>query len=222
METNVSISSEDFLKAIYRFEQDEGIDTRPGRIARKLGITNAAVTDMARKMANRKLIDYEKYRKYRLTPAGRRIALGIIRKHRLWETFLNQVFGLSLHEIHQEAELLEHLTSDFLAEKINLFLGNPKTDPHGDPIPDENGKIHTDRDTIRLSRADAGSKYLISRLLGSDEEFFKFCKANNLVIGSLVSVRVQYLKSRMTELEANGTKIVLNSEISDLIFVKKS
>ncbi|HKK42004.1 MAG TPA: metal-dependent transcriptional regulator, partial [Bacteroidales bacterium] len=214
MGTNVSVSAEDFLKAIYRFEMDEGIETRPGLIAGKLGITNAAATDMARKLALKKLIDYEKYKKYKLTPSGKRIALGTIRKHRLWETFLNQVLGLSMHEVHREAELLEHSTSDILAEKISLFLGNPQTDPHGDPIPDEKGNIYTDREIIRLSLTNAGDWYMIKRLLGYDEEYFDFCKANNLIIGSTVYVREQYSKPRMTDIEVKGTRIVLNSAIS--------
>lgn len=215
------MSIENFIKAVYNHENREGRDTRPGSIARELGITSAATTDMARKLAIKKLIDYQKYKEIRLTPAGRKIALGIIRKHRLWETFLHQVFGLTLHEIHREAEVLEHLTSDFLADKISLFLGNPTTDPHGDPIPDEKGEITRDPDSISLSSAEQGRDYEICRLAGSDREFFDFCHSNHLDVGSVLSVKKQYKLNRMTEVELDKTRLLLNEDLGNIIFVRK-
>jgi len=221
MGMTVSIASENFIKAIYKFEQTEGWDTRPGTIARELGITNAAATDMARKLAQKKLIDYEKYRELKLTPAGKKVALGIIRKHRLWETFLYKILGLSMHEIHREAEHLEHLTSDFLAEKISLFLGHPKTDPHGDPIPDEQGMLIPDEKSGILSTAEPEKKYSITRLYGSDSEFFDFCQANNLKVGSILTVKKQYEKNQMTEIELQETRLLLNSELAGTIYVRR-
>ena len=221
MDNLVSIATENFIKVIYKFEQGEGWDTRPGSIAKELGITNAAATDMARKLATKKLIDYEKYKKLKLTASGKRMALSIIRKHRLWETFLHQVFGLSLHEIHREAEVLEHLTSDFLTEKINHYLGNPRLDPHGDPIPDELGIIPDDKSSIILSVAKSGEKYEISRISGSEKEFFDFCHSNNLIVGSVILLMKQYSRTGMTEIEVNKTKVLLNREMSNTIYVKK-
>ncbi|MGD2033457.1 MAG: metal-dependent transcriptional regulator [Bacteroidales bacterium] len=217
----VSISTENFLKVIYKFEQGKDRNTRPGSIARELGITNAAATDMARKLAVKKLIDYKKYKEIKLTPAGKKMALGVIRKHRLWETFLHQILGLGMHEIHREAELLEHLTTDFLAEKISLFLGNPATDPHGDPIPDEKGAIFTDKESVTLSLAEPAKKYEISRLSGSDKDFFDFCRSNRLTVGSALTVKRQYNKNRMTEIEVNNTRLLLNTEIANIIYVKQ-
>ena len=221
MENIVSVSTENFIKVIYNFENREDFDTRPGTIARELGITNAAATDMARKLAGKNLIDYEKYKELKLTPAGNKMALGIIRKHRLWETFLHQVLGLTMHEIHREAELLEHLTSDFLAEKINLFLGNPVTDPHGDPIPDETGVFRSDMQCVSLSVAEPENDYEICRLLGSDKDFFDFCNSNRLSVGTVIKVHKQYLQKKMTEIEINNIKLVLHGEMAKTIFVKK-
>lgn len=221
MENIGSIATENFIKAIYKFEQGEGWDTRPGSIARELGITNAAATDMARKLALKKLIDYEKYKELKLTPAGKKMALGIIRKHRLWETFLHQVLGLTMHEIHREAEILEHLTSNFLAEKIDLFLGNPTTDPHGDPIPDEKGVVFSDEDSVILSLAEPETAYEITRLAGSDKEFFDFCHSNHLEVGSVLTVNKQYDQKKMTELEMNDARLLLNAGLANTIHVKK-
>jgi DtxR family transcriptional regulator, Mn-dependent transcriptional regulator len=222
MANTVSIATENFIKAIYNSEQEETLDTKPGSIARTLGISNAAATDMARKLATKKLINYEKYRELKLTASGKKVALIVIRKHRLWETFLHQVFGLSLHEIHREAELLEHLTSDFLSERISLFLGNPTVDPHGDPIPDSQGYISEDNDSILLSSGDPGKEYEITRLSGSDKEFFDFCHASNLTVGSILFIKKQYVKNKMTEIEINGARILLNAEIAGILYVKRN
>ena len=221
MDHPVSISTENFIKAIYKFEYSESLDAKPGSIARELGITGAAATDMARKLAVKKLIDYKKYQELRLTPSGEKMALGIVRKHRLWETFLYRVLGLSMHEIHREAELLEHLTSDFLAEKISMFLGNPVTDPHGDPIPDEQGFVQTDEDCVQLSSAESESEYEICRLSGSDKEFFDFCHSNNLTVGTRLRVVKQYVRNRMTETEVNNTRLLLSADLASTMFVKK-
>lgn len=221
MENTVSIASENFIKAIYKFESRKGRDARPGFIAKELGITSAAATDMARKLSLKKLIDYQKYKELKLTPAGKKVALSVVRKHRLWETFLHRVLGLTMHEIHREAELLEHLTSDFLAEKISRYLGNPATDPHGDPIPDEDGIIRTDEKVIILSQAEPGRDYKISRMSGSDKEFFDFCHSNHLEVGSVLTVKKQYQKNKMTELEVNNAKLLLHAEFANAIFVNE-
>ncbi len=220
MGDTVSTATENFIKAIYKSEQGT-LDAKPGSIARALGITNAAATDMARRLSLKRLIDYEKYKELKLTPSGKKIALSIVRKHRLWETFLHQVFGLSLHEIHREAELLEHLTSDFLVDRINLFLGNPTTDPHGDPIPDEMGVISLDNESIALTSADPVLEYQISRLSSSDKEFFDFCNTNQITVGSSLLVKKQYIRNRMTEIEVKKTRILLNAETASTIYVKR-
>ena len=221
MDNIVSVSTENFIKVIYNFENRHGWDTRPGTIARELGITNAAATDMARKLSHKKLIDYKKYKELKLTPTGEKMAISILRKHRLWETFLHKVFGLSMHEIHREAEMLEHFTSDFLAEKISLFLGNPTTDPHGDPIPDEHGIFLSDEDSVILSMAEPEKEYEVSRLSASDKEFFDFCHSNHLTVGSVLTVKKQYHQNKLTEIEIKNAKLILNGELARTIFVKK-
>jgi DtxR family Mn-dependent transcriptional regulator len=215
----MSTSIENFVKVVYQYEQNHVPDTRPGTIARALGISNAAATDMSRKLAGKKLIYYHKYQALKLTEGGRKMALHIIRKHRLWEAFLFRVFNLSLHEIHREAEMLEHQTSDFLAEKISSYLGDPFTDPHGEPIPDEHGSIWYRSEQLLLTFAETGRNYEITGLIGSEKEFFDFCASKNLKIGTRLKVLNQYEKVNMTEIKAGNKKISLNHEIANIIYV---
>jgi DtxR family Mn-dependent transcriptional regulator len=145
----------------------------------------------------------------------------VIRKHRLWESFLYKTLNLSLHEIHREAEILEHLTSDFLADKIDNFLGNPSSDPHGDPIPANNGNEEYDDSQFLLSEVHAGKSYQICRLYSSKQDFFEFCASNNMVIGSRIFVENQYESNKMTGIKIGENKIILNEIFTNMIYVKQ-
>ncbi|MCB0515771.1 MAG: metal-dependent transcriptional regulator [Chitinophagales bacterium] len=216
-----SISVENFIKTIYQFELREGKDTRSGSIAKELGITNAAATDMARKLASKNIVAYQKYKALKLTADGKKMALHIVRRHRLWETFLHQVLGLNMHEIHQEAELLEHATSEFLLDKIDAFLGNPTTDPHGDPIPNKNGVIEKEKEVLTLSAAKVGECYEVCRLVGGHKEFYDFCQANKLTVGAFISINKQYPHTKMTEIEIGSLRISLHADLAGMIYLKK-
>jgi DtxR family Mn-dependent transcriptional regulator len=218
----MSVSKENFIKTIYKLQQGVGQNTRPGTIAAALGISNAAATDMARKLAARGLINYIKYQPVTLTESGRLMALEVLRKHRLWEAFLFEVFGLSMHEIHREAELLEHQTSDFLAGKIYAYLNHPATDPHGDPIPATDGSVVFSNKNIILSEAPAGATYHVSRLAGSEEEFFDFCRDNKIAIGAQLTVGNRYNAGQTTEIVIDDTKLLLNTDFTNLIYVKQN
>jgi DtxR family Mn-dependent transcriptional regulator len=222
MDNLISVATENFLKTVYTLGNSIGKNTRPGTVARELGITNAAATDMARKLSAKNLLDYTKYRELKLTSEGEKMALGVIRKHRLWETFLHRVFGLSMHEIHREAEQLEHFTSDFLTEKLSLFLGHPTTDPHGDPIPDASGVFNNgNTEVLPLSQATEGEKYTVSRLQGSDKEYFDFCQQNDLKVNSVIRIINRYPNNRMTEVEVKKRKLLLHEDLTSTITVSK-
>jgi DtxR family Mn-dependent transcriptional regulator len=148
------------------------------------------------------------------------MAVNVLRKHRLWETFLHQTFDLSLHEIHREAELLEHQTSDFLADKLAIFLGNPQFDPHGDPIPDTDGNVRRPINEETLSAAQAAKDYVVSRLSSSEEEFFAFCKSIGITVGSTIHLSSQYPKTKMSEIVIGDNRLLLNNEIAGTIYVK--
>lgn len=217
----MSVAIENFVKAIYNNEKHDIANTKPGNIASKLGISGAAATDMAKKLDTKGLLNYEKYQKLRLTKKGEKMALNVVRKHRLWEAFLHKTFDMSLHEIHREAELLEHETSDFLAEKISAYLGNPKFDPHGDPIPNANGEITTKDTSIALINANENKDYIISRLMSTDKEFFEFCALNGIKYGNKIAVKKQFKNSQMTQIIINTNTIVLNQDFTQIIYVNE-
>lgn len=215
----MSVAIENFVKAIYKNNNNDSNDTKPGNIAKKLGISNAAATDMAKKLATKELLHYEKYKALKLTKKGEKMALSVVRKHRLWEAFLYKTFDMSLHDIHREAELLEHETSNFLANKISEYLGNPKFDPHGDPIPNENGEITTINNSIALSNTIENKEYVISRLMSDDKEFFDFCTQNSLKYGNTILVTKQFSSNKMTQISINNNTIVLNQDFTNIIYV---
>jgi DtxR family transcriptional regulator, Mn-dependent transcriptional regulator len=217
----MSVAIENFLKVLYKNSLDPELDAKPGTIARALSISQAATTEMAQKLSDQGLVDYTRYRELALTPAGEREAARIVRKHRLWETFLHRTLNMSLHEIHREAEMLEHQTSDFLAAKISEFLHDPQFDPHGDPIPDPRGAILHEEGQTPLSEALPEFSYEISRLNGSGEEFFEFCRNNRIALGNRVRVDRQYQDSGMTEIRIHDRTLLLNRSIAAIIFVKQ-
>jgi DtxR family Mn-dependent transcriptional regulator len=218
----MSIAVENFVKAIYKNNKNEAHNTKPGNIAKKLGISNAAATDMAKKLAAKNLLHYRKYQELKLTDKGTKMALNVVRKHRLWEAFLFKMFDMSLHDIHREAELLEHQTSDFLANQISDFLGNPKFDPHGDPIPNAEGKITTKSTSVALSNSEEGKSYIISRLMSDDKEFFDFCAQNGLKYGNTIAVEKQFNNNKMTQISIHNNTILLNQDFTTLIYVNEA
>ena len=217
----MTVSIENFVKVIYKQSMIPGVSTRISAIAAILNISNAAATDMARKLATKSLVNYTKYKPLSLTHEGKKLALKVLRKHRLWESFLYSTLNLSLHEIHREAEQLEHFTSDFLADKIDEYLGVPSVDPHGDPIPDGKGIIITAETQTILSNALEGNKYEISRLSSSEKDFFDFCAANSISVGTNIWVVKQYAANKMTEITVNKNKLLLNYIFTNDIFVKR-
>ena len=218
----MSVAVENFVKAIYKNDNNDSNNTKPGNIAKKLGISNAAATDMAKKLALKNLLLYKKYQPLQLTKEGEKMALNVVRKHRLWEAFLYKTFDMSLHDIHREAELLEHETSDFLANKISEYLGNPKFDPHGDPIPNAEGEITTTDTSIALSETQEGKNYIISRLMSDDKEFFDFCASNGIKYGNTILVSKQLTKNRMTQISINNNSILLNEDFTNIIYVNET
>ncbi len=218
----MSVAIENFIKAIYQFGKHAEYDTKTSTIAKKLGVSSAAATDMAKKLAIKGLIDYKKYKELKLTKEGALMALRVVRKHRIWESFLFKLLDLSLHEIHREAELLEHQTSDFLAEKLHKYLGYPDFDPHGDPIPSIDGEFPIIKDSIALSKALAQTQYRISRLQSDDKEFFDFCAEHYLINGELITVEKQFENTQMTQVKVGSNILLLNYNFTSLIQLVKN
>src|SRR5579862_284503 len=135
-----TFTEENYLKAIYHLSiKEESVSTN--QIAASLSTKAASVTDMLKKLSEKELINYTKYQGVTLTPVGEKVALSIIRKHRLWEYFLVEKLNFKWDEVHDVAEELEHISSKELVDRLDEFMGHPKYDPHGDPIPDSNGQF---------------------------------------------------------------------------------
>ena len=217
MYKKVSISTENFIKTLYHHSGETGIKT--GELATLLNISPAATTEMVQKLADKKLVSYQKYKPVSLTNAGKKKAIEMIRKHRLWETFLHEVLGLSFHEIHREAEMLEHMSSDFLTEKISSYLGHPETDPHGDPIPAANGKMAKQPLQETVAKLQPGSSYEIKRISGRSKEFFDFCRSLKLNPGEKITIRQRHTNG-LTEIKKGQQLILLPENIANHIYAK--
>jgi DtxR family Mn-dependent transcriptional regulator len=170
-ERSASESVENFVKAVYALQQDcERVSTNALTMA--LRITAPSVTDMAQRLMEGGLLDYRKYYGVRLTEEGEAMALRLVRRHRLIELYLVRELGYALHEVHGEAEELEHSVSDRFITAIDEKLGKPEFDPHGDPIPDVDG-IMANRDLHPLSEIPLGAKARVARFLSSDPELLQ-------------------------------------------------
>jgi DtxR family Mn-dependent transcriptional regulator len=181
-----SKANEDFLKAVYLLQQEHD-RVQTSVLAEALGISAPSTTEMAKKLAKANLVIHEPYRGVRLTSAGERVALEIVRNHRLLELFLVQTLGYSWDEVHEEAEQLEHAVSDRLIQRIAEYLGNPRYDPHGDPIPGPEGDIH-DRQLTPLSDWPVGEKGLVARLRDQSPDMLRYLDEKGLVIAAQVRV----------------------------------
>ncbi len=140
MSPKLTQAEENYIKSIYHLQQSAGYVTT-NELAAMLGARPASITDMLKKLKSKKLLQYEPYKEFCLSALGKKIALGIVRKHRLWEYFLVEKLQFGWDEVHEVAEELEHIGSEKLVEKLEAFLNYPRFDPHGDPIPDSNGKM---------------------------------------------------------------------------------
>jgi len=184
--SGTSQSVADFLKAVYNL-QGEGERVSTNALAEALKISAPAVTDMAQRLVDEGTVDYLKYRGVRLTNEGERVALQMLRRHRLIETYLVQDLGYQLHEIHEEAEALEHTVSDRFVEAIARKMGEPRYDPHGDPIPNLEG-IMQERNLQPLSTLRANSRARIRRFIMDDPAMLQNTQERGLVMGETLEV----------------------------------
>jgi len=180
-------SEENHLKAIYHLGKFGSISVSTNAIAEQLETKASSVTDMLKKLADKNLVNYRKYQGVNLTEDGRNTASNIVRKHRLWEVFLVDKLNFSWDEVHEIAEQLEHIKSEKLINQLDAFLGNPTHDPHGDPIPDRNGKM-VQLETQNILEIKTGRKGVLVSVKDSSDEFLKYLNKNNLALGDTIKV----------------------------------
>jgi DtxR family transcriptional regulator, Mn-dependent transcriptional regulator len=182
-----SLTEENYLKALYALHEKNRKEAFTNEIAEMMNIRPATVTDMLKKLAEKKLINYKKYKGVTLTIQGKKIALEIVRKHRLWEHFLVNKLNFKWDEVHEIAEQLEHINSSELIERLNKFLGFPDFDPHGDPIPDKQGKLPLKKSEI-LSVSKKGCNYTITGVAVQDTPFLKYLNKCGITLGDEIKV----------------------------------
>lgn len=215
-----NISKEDYLSAIYKL-RDEAGEIKPNLIAENLEISAAAVTDMLKKLNKDGYVRYRKYKGIKLTPKGERYAISMIRKHRLWETFLFETLGMPWEKIHNEAEKLEHSSSDELVDKLEEFLNFPEFDPHGYPIPDKAGNIPKQKQVIALSDMNKNEKGKISRISDFKSELLVYTKRQGLNIGEKIFIKDKLEFDGSVVININNKEVSLSKKIASNIFIEK-
>jgi DtxR family Mn-dependent transcriptional regulator len=214
-----TLTEENYLKAIYRIYESTGDSVSTTAIAEKLQINAASVTDMFKKLGQQKLVVYEKSRGVKPTDKGRKVALQILRKHRLWETFMVEKLKFSWDEVHDVAEQLEHVHSDILIDRLDQLLEYPRFDPHGDPIPDKNGKLPA-QSSILLSQGKIGQAYRISGVSENSDAFLKYLNKIGLAPGSQVTiVETEEFDGSMRLLVDNKKEITLSKQAAENLSV---
>ncbi|MDT8346978.1 MAG: metal-dependent transcriptional regulator, partial [Flavobacteriaceae bacterium] len=183
----LSLSEENYLKAIYHLEWEHPDGVSTNAIAEKMDTKASSVTDMLKKLSDKKLVKYKKYQGVKLSTAGNIKALKVIRKHRLWEVFLLEKLQFGWEEVHAIAEQLEHIQSDKLTDRLEAFLDYPKRDPHGDPIPDAEGKYRVSN-TLLLSQLTAGQQAILVGVKDSSAEFLYFLDKHSIRLGETLSI----------------------------------
>lgn len=215
-----TLSEENYLKAIYHLEtaSKKGISTNA--IAKKLDTKASSVTDMIKKLSEKKVVDYKKYQGVTLTDLGKKAAANIIRKHRLWEVFLVKKLNFSWDEVHDVAEQLEHIKSQKLIDELDAFLGFPKSDPHGDPIPDKDGNI-TIRKKVKLSTLAQHEESILLSVKDSSDDFLRYLDKKEIAIGNTIKILAIEPFDKSMQVLVNKKELSITNEVAENLLVKE-
>lgn len=215
-----NISQEDYLTAIYRNLDDAG-EIKPNLLAEKLEISNAAVTDMLRKLSRDGFVDYKKYKSIKLTNDGESYAKNMLRRHRIWEVFLHQTLGMSWDKVHDEAEKLEHSSSDELINRLEEFLDYPEVDPHGYPIPDKNGKIKKSKFVVAITELSENDIAKVIRVNDDVKNLLSYITKIGISLGKEILIKDKLEFDGSILIKINGNEINLSNKVASNIFVEK-
>jgi DtxR family Mn-dependent transcriptional regulator len=212
-----TLAEENYLKSIYHLSLN-AVSVSTNQIAASLNTSAASVTDMLKKLADKQLINYARYQGVSLTPAGEKIAVHIIRKHRLWEYFLVEKLDFKWDEVHEMAEEMEHISSKELVDRLDKFMGYPKYDPHGDPIPDSKGnfKAHELKPVSLVLVNEVG---VISGVRDHSSSFLQYLEKQQLTIGKKIKVLdiIDYDHSMVLQLADN--KVTISREVANNLLI---
>lgn len=216
---NYTISEENYIKEIFHLQQESGI-VNTGSLAAEMLTSPASVTDMLKKLKSKKLLQYEKYRGFKLNEQGRKIALEVVRRHRLWEYFLSAKLGFEWDKVHAIAEELEHVSSRELISRLDTFLGHPQFDPHGDPIPDSNGKITLVKQ-MNLTALPIMKYATVSSVANQSGKMLEMLRHYGIVLGSTLKVTKHFEFDGSLELRiAKLPPCIVSEQVAKNIFVR--
>ncbi len=219
----VSETEENYLKAIYKLSEkvEEGAYINTNAIAHQMNTKAASVTDMIKRLSEKKLLIYKKYKGVMLTESGATMAMNLIRKHRLWEVFLLEKLHFKWDEVHDLAEQLEHVQSGELTNRLDAFLGHPKYDPHGDPIPDKDGNI-VYQSHLNLTDLSAGDKGVIVGVNEHTPDFLRYLEDQKLVLGThLELIKCHEFDNSMELLVNQERTLTVSNLVSRNLTIKK-
>lgn len=218
---HLTLTEENYLKAIYAIEQNNTSgEVSVNEIAERMQTRPATVTDMLRKLSEKELIHYEKYKKVQVTKTGILLALQIIRKHRLWETFLHDKLNFSWDEVHEVAEQLEHIHSPKLIDRLDEYLGYPQYDPHGDPIPNSLGEVPTSSNLL-LSESDLLVPAIVVAVKDTSSPFLQQMERLGLQIGTVLTVKERMPYDNSIQIQVGeGADIMLSEKTALNIIIR--
>lgn len=216
---NLSFAEENYLKAIYHLSSSGQKQVNTNAIAERLETKPASVSDMIRKLSAKEVINYVKYQGVNITEIGKKRALSVIRKHRLWEVFLVNKLNFHWDEVHEIAEQLEHIHSSLLISRLDEFLDHPKFDPHGDPIPDEDGMIYT-KPMIVLSELSQGTVSKLVSMVDTGTAFLNYLDKIGMKIGTKIKILDTVEFDGSMEIEADHNKLItISKQVADNLLV---
>jgi DtxR family Mn-dependent transcriptional regulator len=213
----LSAAGEDYLKAIYKLQAD-GVAVTTQALASRLGVAAPSATSMVKKLASMHLVRHAPYRGVELTSGGERIALEVIRHHRLIETYLAEVLGVEWDKVHDEAERWEHVLSEEVEARMDAVLGGPTRDPHGAPIPTIDGRIERDG-WERLSGCAVGAQVVVRRVSDQNAETLRHLHEVGLVPGAQVDVLRSVVAEGVLQLRIGGKRKTVGAEPARMVFV---
>jgi DtxR family Mn-dependent transcriptional regulator len=211
---------EDYLKVIYTLVHERGEErASTSAISERMGVSAASATNMMQKLADMRLVEYVPYRGVSLTDAGEKIALEVIRHHRLIELYLSEALGYSWDTVHDEAERLEHVISEEFEDRIDAMLGHPTIDPHGDPIPPKTGRPPA-RSSRRLSDVEIAESVVVRSVSDRDSGFLRMLASLELVPGTRITVLARESDGAMT-IERDGEPLSIERDLAHRVFVEE-
>ena len=211
-------SEENYIKCIYHLQQETGL-VNTNSLAAEMNTKPASVTDMLKKLKTKKLLQYEKYKGFKLNESGKKVALEVVRKHRLWEYFLVEKLNFDWEKVHSIAEELEHVNSEELVHRLDNFLGNPSFDPHGDPIPDKHGKLPVINQQS-LSDISLKKTVVVSSVGNQTKQMLEMLKHYNIALGTSITVHKKFDFDRSLEIKVmKNSNCIISEQVAKNVFV---